>query len=45
MAMALFDRASSALPAHPSLNMPLSHPGLDAAMGDIAERFHYGLID
>ena len=45
MAVALFDRATSALPAHPSLNMALTHPGLDAALGDIAERFHYGLID
>lgn len=44
-AVALFDRASAALPAHPSLNTPLAHPGLDAALGEVAERFHYGLLD
>jgi hypothetical protein len=45
LAVALFDRATSAIPAHPSLNMPLSHPGLDAPLGAIAERFGYGLLD
>lgn len=44
LAFALFDRAARALPDHPSLHLPLSHPGLDAALGQVAERYRYGLI-
>jgi hypothetical protein len=45
LAFALFDRAGSALPSNPSMNLRLSHPGLDAALGEVARRFGYGLVD
>jgi hypothetical protein len=44
LAFALFDRATQALPAHPLMHLPLSHPGLDAALGEVAERYGYGLV-
>ena len=44
LAFALFDGATPALPAHPLMHLPLSHPGLDAALGEVAERYGYGLV-
>jgi hypothetical protein len=45
VAVALFDRATGALPPNPVLHLPLNHPGLDAGLGDIANRYGYELID
>ena len=45
LSLALFDRGAGALPGHPLMHLPLSHPGLDAALGDIAERYGYALFD
>jgi hypothetical protein len=41
--LALYERARGALPAHPLVNVPLAHPGLQAALSRIADRFGYGL--
>jgi len=44
LALALFDRGARGLPGHPSLHLPLLHPGLDAALGEVADRYKYSLI-
>ncbi len=41
-AVVLFERAASVLPAHPRINVPLSHPGLLPALARISR--DYGLI-
>lgn len=41
--VALFERASESLPAHPILNIPLGHPGLELALDRVADKFGYGL--
>lgn len=43
--LVLFDRAATALPGHPLMHLPLRHPGLDAALGDLVERYGYALVD
>jgi hypothetical protein len=43
LAVALFDRAASALPTHPLVHLPLRHRGLDAGLGVVADRYGYGL--
>ena len=42
-AVALYERARSALPPHPSFHQPLSHPGLAAGLLRYARRLGYGL--
>lgn len=42
--IALFKRAGGAIPAHPRLHLPLSHPGLDDVLADIAVRYRYELL-
>jgi hypothetical protein len=42
--VALFERAGDAMPAAPNLNLPLSHPGLRAALDRIAGRLGYALV-
>lgn len=43
-AVALFERARSAMPSRPELNLPLSHPGLGSAVGRACDRFRLPLI-
>jgi hypothetical protein len=40
----LFERARTALPAYPELNLPLSHVALTRPLGRIAGRFGYILV-
>lgn len=40
----LFERAASALPARPALNVPLTHPGLTAPLSRIAADLRYPLL-
>lgn len=42
-AVALFERARSTLPPHPSFHQPLTHPGLAAGLLHYAKRLGYGL--
>jgi hypothetical protein len=41
--VAFYERAAGCLPSHPALNIPLSHPGLEAALNRVADRFGCGL--
>jgi hypothetical protein len=41
--LAAFERGQSNLPDHPSLNLPLSHPGLLADLNRIATEYGYNL--
>lgn len=41
--VALFERAADAIPAHPRLHLALDHPGLDAVIAEVAERYRYEL--
>ena len=43
-AVALFGAARSAFPAHPALNLALDHPGIGAAIAEVAERLAYRLL-
>jgi hypothetical protein len=40
---ALYERAERLLPLQPTLNLPLSHPGLTPDLNRIADRYGYGL--
>ncbi len=40
----LFERAASALPARPALNIPLAHPGLSAPLSRITSDLGYPLL-
>jgi hypothetical protein len=42
--IALFERASGSIPAHPRLHLALDHPGLDDVIADVAERYRYELV-
>jgi hypothetical protein len=44
-AVALFDRASVAVPKHPDFHLPLSHPALAGSLGVIAERYGYRMLE
>ena len=41
--IALYERAVTAVPGHPALHVPFSHPGLERALSRIADRFGYAL--
>jgi hypothetical protein len=41
--LALYDRARPAMPAHPAIHLPLSHPGLSLPLARAAARLGYGL--
>ncbi len=41
--VAAFERARSKVPGHPTLNLPLSHPGLEADLNRIAAAYGYDL--
>lgn len=41
--VAFYERATDCCPTHPVLNIPLAHPGLEAPLNRIADRFGYGL--
>jgi hypothetical protein len=43
-ATTLFGAARSALPAHPVLNLALDHPGIGAAVAQVAERLGHRLL-
>lgn len=42
--VALFERATTAVPLRPALNVPLAHPGLSAPLSRIAEDLGYPLL-
>lgn len=42
--IALFERAATAIPAHPRLHLALDHPGLDAVIAEVAQRYRYELL-
>ncbi|MHB8296033.1 MAG: RES family NAD+ phosphorylase [Acidimicrobiales bacterium] len=44
VAVALWERASDAMPARPALNIALSHPGLLDVLGVACERLGYRLV-
>ena len=37
--------ARRGIPAHPRLHLALDHPGLDAVMVEVAERYRYELLE
>jgi hypothetical protein len=41
--VAIYERGAPAMPAHPSLHVPLSHPGLAADLGRLADTYGYDL--
>ena len=41
--VAIYERGAPAMPRHPSLNVPLSHPGLAADLGRLADTYGYDL--
>jgi hypothetical protein len=41
--VALYERARPAMPAHPALHLPLTHPGLSLPLDRAAARLGYGL--
>lgn len=41
--IALFERAEDALPAHPTMHLPLGHPGLADLLGCVADTYSYDL--
>jgi hypothetical protein len=41
--VALYERAKGALPAHPAVHLPLSHPGLRLPLERAAAKLGYGL--
>ncbi len=41
--LALYERAVSAMPAHPDVHLPLSHPGLALPLARVASRLGFGL--
>lgn len=43
-AVALFTPARRSLPAHPTMNIPLAHPAIAAALAVAAERYGYRLL-
>lgn len=42
--IALFERAATALPSHPRMNMPLDHPGLADPLAVVAEEYGYDIV-
>lgn len=40
----LYERAADAVPAHPLLHMPLTHPGLELPLRRVAGRLGYALL-
>lgn len=42
--LALYERASAALPGAPLLDLPLSHPGLAVLLARAARRFGYRVV-
>jgi hypothetical protein len=42
--VALYERAADAIPAHPIVHVPLTHPGLDVPVRRLADRLGYELL-
>lgn len=42
--VALFERAESALPSHPRMNIPLDHPGLADPLAVVADEYGYDIV-
>lgn len=42
--IALFERAETALPSHPRMNMPLDHPGLADPLAVVADEYGYDIV-